>query len=177
MNNSDQVAVYPKDDGAGGDSCDHTSGLTSLGVGGGPCALVVSSGAGGDASQNDIDDIPMMKVFRDRTIQEDHRESDRNRDAHPRSDKDSQGSSGSRLQWTKLRDMKSVWSMTPFERPRSLAERRCTSGECFRNVSKSTASSHPTKGSTTESCVLRVHSSRIRTRKSLCSGIRRRRLR
>lgn len=43
-------------------------------AGGDPCAFMVSSGAGGDASQSDQNDVSRMKVFRDRSAQDDQTE-------------------------------------------------------------------------------------------------------
>lgn len=71
-----QSAALQCDDGAGGDSRNYASGTTLARVGSPPCALLVGSGAGGDAPRNDTDDVPKMTVFRLRVVPEEHRETD-----------------------------------------------------------------------------------------------------
>lgn len=59
---------------AGGDSSSRATETTTIGAGSDPCAPVVDSRAGGDASRTQNDVIPMMLVFRDRVSCDDHRE-------------------------------------------------------------------------------------------------------
>lgn len=81
--------------------------MSPPGVRGDTCALMVSSGAGGDALRDDLDD--RMNVFRGRIVQEDHRGNSRPEvpgmrregNTHPRSEAYSRGSGGARLRMEK----------------------------------------------------------------------------
>lgn len=63
MNDARQNTAPQCDDGAGGDSCNNASGAIPPMAGSDLCALMNSSGAGGDASRSDLDDAPKLTCF------------------------------------------------------------------------------------------------------------------
>lgn len=66
----------------GGDTCCTVSELDAHRAGGGPCALVVGNGVGGDACGEHEGDVPSMKMYHDEVIPGDRRETPSRRYPH-----------------------------------------------------------------------------------------------